>query len=324
MKSLGTKISRDAGVDWARKGRALDLFFAASKIASGILLPVNLIILVGVAAVLLLIPQRTRGIGLRIGVGAGCAFLALAVLPVGPVLLRTLERQFPSLETCPSLLDRPIAGIILLGGGVDAERIEGDVVDVLNDAADRVWMAAQLARQFPEASLVISGGQPVDNGTDRSEADATVGLLDALGVPREQMVIERASRTTAENAALSAPLIEKGDWVIVTSAFHMPRAIGTFRAAGLSVIAAPTDWRTGDSLQLLPPDPIENLADLTTATKEFLGLAGYWLTGRSTELLPGPGDHDCSKPPCGYGTMAQSQHPDGLDQQGPARAAIYN
>lgn len=111
-------------------------------------------------------------------------------------------------------------------------------------------------------------------------------LLADLGVPERQLVLERGSRTTAENAALSATRASGGNWLLVTSAFHMPRAIATFRKAGLSVIAAPTDWRISDAEGSQPFDAVANLAMLNLAVKEYLGLLGYWAGGRSDELLP--------------------------------------
>jgi uncharacterized SAM-binding protein YcdF (DUF218 family) len=170
------------------------------------------------------------------------------------------------------------------------------VVDDLNDAADRVRFAASLAHRFPATTLIISGGQAFDNGTARSESDALALMLEELGVARERLVLESLSRTTAENAALTAPRAGEGSWLLVTSAFHMPRAVGAFRQAGLSVIAAPVDWRVGDSSSLQGFDVIANLSKVNLVTKEYLGLLGYWITGRSTELLPGPGGHSCPGP----------------------------
>jgi uncharacterized SAM-binding protein YcdF (DUF218 family) len=266
----------------------VDLFFLISKTVTLVLIPGNFIVLLFIAAAGLASFARTRRWGLRVGIGACALLLSIAVLPVGPLLLRSLEQRFPSLEDCPAQLAQPIAGIILLGGGVSSGLINGKTVDGVNDASDRVWLAADLAHRYPDARLIVSGGQAIENGTGRPEADATTMLLERLGVPQNQIVLERVSRSTAENAALSKRSVGPGAWIVITSAFHMPRAVGAFRKAGMLVIAAPTDWRATDGASLFEFDAVSNVLATNLAAKELLGLAGYWISSRSDELLPGP------------------------------------
>jgi uncharacterized SAM-binding protein YcdF (DUF218 family) len=271
-----------------------DLFFALSKAVTIALLPGNLVVILALAGLGFACFRRTRVWGVRTGLAAGALLIAGAVLPIGPLMLRTLERRFAPLDACYMDGGQQVAGIVLLGGGVSSSAIEGRVFDNLNEAADRLWLAARLAQIYPGAPLIISGGQAFDTGVERPEADAMRDLLVELGVPASQLVLERQSRTTAENAALSASRVTGGDWLLVTSAFHMPRAIGTFRKAGLSVIAAPTDWRVSDANGLEPFDAVANLATLNLAAKEYLGLLGYWASGRSGAILPGPAGTSCS------------------------------
>ena len=264
-----------------------------SKLASLILIPGNLALLLLLAGAGLALFSRTRVWGQRTALVAGGILVAITTLPIGPIMLRALEQRFPDLESCPSALNQKLAGIVLLGGGVSPARVDGRIVDGLNDASDRVWYAASLAKRFPALPLVVSGGQAFDNGMDRREADATVILLEELGVPRTQIVLERGSRTTAENASLSGLSPDAGRWLVVTSAFHMPRAVGSFRKTGVAVIAAPTDWRIADQGNAFTFDAAANLSVMNMATKEYLGLLGYWISGRSSELVPGPDDQDC-------------------------------
>jgi uncharacterized SAM-binding protein YcdF (DUF218 family) len=271
----------------------LDLFFTVSKAVGGLLVPGNLIVILGVIAAGLAIAQRTRRFGKLLALYTGGAFLVLAIVPVGPLLLSLLERRFPSLEVCILQREQPIAGIIVLGGGVSPALVDGRTVDGFNEASDRVWYAASLARQFPDAPVVVSGGQAFDTGAAHTEAEAIASLLQDMGISGERIVLETRSRTTAENAAYTASLAGAGDWLLVTSAFHMPRAIGVFRKGGLSVIAAPTDWRVPDSATMLRFDAVNNLSALDLAVKEILGLFGYWIAGRSNEILPGPLRETC-------------------------------
>ncbi|WP_158764398.1 YdcF family protein [Terricaulis silvestris] len=214
----------------------------------------------------------------------------MIVFPIGDASLRTLERRFPPLASCPASEPRDIAGILLLGGSMGSVSVDGRIEEDLQDGADRIRLAAALARAHPQALMLVSGGQTFARQGVRSEAEATADLLGELGVSRERLVLETASRTTAENALLAATHAgrARGRWLLVTSAFHMPRAVGTFRKAGLDVIAAPTDWQVDERSRLLSFSVSDRLHKLDLAAKEYLGLLIYWLTGKTGDLLPGP------------------------------------
>jgi uncharacterized SAM-binding protein YcdF (DUF218 family) len=216
-------------------------------------------------------------------VGAGL-FLASALLPVGDWLLQSLERRFPALGACR------YDGVILLGGALGPVEVNGALEEQLNHAADRVHYAAALARQNPDAPVLISGGLVFPRAGARSEAEVSADLLVQLGVPREQLLLETTSRTTLENANNLADQDMTGErrWALVTSAFHMPRAIGVFRKAGANVVAGPTDWRIDEGEPFLSWSVSSRLTNLDLAVKEYLGLAGYRIAGRTDELFPSP------------------------------------
>ena len=176
----------------------------------------------------------------------------------------------------------------IAGGAVGSVRIEDRFEVTLGEAAERVTYAAALARRYPGAKVLASGGQAFDNGSGRSEADGMSELLVQLGVAPEQILRESQSRTTAENAAFVAQQTGSERWLLVTSAFHLPRAIATFRNSGVDVIAAPTDWRVGDDSEPLLFSASDNLKKVDLAGREYLGLLAYWLGGRTSELFPGP------------------------------------
>jgi uncharacterized SAM-binding protein YcdF (DUF218 family) len=105
--------------------------------------------------------------------------------------------------------------------------------------------------------------------------------------------MERQSRNTQENAGLSKTLAapKPGErWLLVTSAFHMPRSVGVFRKAGFAVEPYPVDWRTGGRGDLFSftARAIEGLSRVETGVREWMGLAAYWISGKTTEFLPGP------------------------------------
>src|SRR5437762_14334468 len=118
-------------------------------------------------------------------------------------------------------------------------------------------------------------------------------LLQGLGIVRARILLEHRSSNTVENAIFSKALAQPkpGErWLLVTSAHHLPRAVGVFRKAGFPVEAYPVDWRTRGAEDALRPFASvgDGLRRSDTAVREWVGLAVYWLTGRSSELFPGP------------------------------------
>jgi uncharacterized SAM-binding protein YcdF (DUF218 family) len=174
---------------------------------------------------------------------------------------------------------------------IDPERSEAAGRPVLMTAADRVTAAADLARRYPTARVVFTGGTG-SLFSSIAEAEHATGAFERMGVARERVVLEGRSRNTAENAAFTAALIapRPGErWVLVTSASHMPRAVGAFRQAGFPVEAYPVDRAVlpRDFLTISNSLPV-GLGRTDTAVKEYIGLVVYRLTGRSSAFFPGP------------------------------------
>ena len=126
--------------------------------------------------------------------------------------------------------------------------------------------------------------------TDAREADVAADILLSLGVAKERLTLERESRNTYENAVFSKAMVapKPGErWLLVTSAFHMPRSVGLFRKAGFPVEPYPVDWRVG---RVLDVDGVSLLglrrADI--AVREWVGLVAYRLRGRIDDLFPAP------------------------------------
>jgi uncharacterized SAM-binding protein YcdF (DUF218 family) len=163
---------------------------------------------------------------------------------------------------------------------------------VLNEAAERLTVVADLARRYPNARILYSGGNGELIGDER-EAPFALRLLKTFGVAPDRILLEDRSRNTIENAVYSREVArpKPGErWLLVTSAYHMPRAIGVFRKVGFAVEPYPVDWRTrGAQDELRPFASVgDGLRRVDTAVREWVGLAVYWLTGRSSELFPGP------------------------------------
>jgi uncharacterized SAM-binding protein YcdF (DUF218 family) len=264
--------------------------FIASKLLWIVIAPGNLLaILLLAATVRLRRSDGRRGYGLLAGtVGA---FLLCAVLPVGAWIAAPLENRFPA----PTALPERIDGIILLGGAVDEALSTERGQVILGGSGGRVTAAVELAHRFPEARLLISGGDGNVIPVGLAEAVATRELITGLGVAPDRILLESASRNTWENAVLSheAAKPREGEvWLLVTSALHMPRAVGCFRKAGWSIVPYPSDYRTGPAPSFAPTLSFPGGIDLLNATvKEWVGLLSYWLLGRTSELLPGPDTH---------------------------------
>jgi uncharacterized SAM-binding protein YcdF (DUF218 family) len=151
----------------------------------------------------------------------------------------------------------------------------------------------ELARRFPEAKIVFSGGSGSLMRGDEPEAPIAGALLESFGTGRERIVLEGDSRSTAENAAFARKLVapKPGErWLLVTSSFHMPRSVGVFRAVGFEVEAYPVDWRTRGWIDAATwtGKLSAGLARTDVAVHEWIGLVGYWLSGKSSALLPKP------------------------------------
>jgi uncharacterized SAM-binding protein YcdF (DUF218 family) len=223
--------------------------------------------------------------------GRWLAFVSLVVLailgfsPVGNALIIPLENRFPPWDATRG----PPDGIIVLGGAINGAGRANEVV--LNEGAERLTIVPELARRYPNARILFSGGSGALIGDGEAEAKLALRLLESRGVARGRIIIEDHSRNTVENAIYSKAIAQPNPgerWLLVTSAYHMPRAVGVFRKAGFSVEPHPIDWRTHGVEDALHPFAMmsEGLRQTDTAVHEWVGLAVYWLTGRSSELFP--------------------------------------
>jgi uncharacterized SAM-binding protein YcdF (DUF218 family) len=169
--------------------------------------------------------------------------------------------------------------------------VRGEVA--LNEAAERLTAMAELMRRYPQAHIAFSGGSGRLIYDGATEAEFAVRLLESFGIERSRIILESRSRDTDENARFSKEVLQPkpGErWLIVTSAHHMPRAIGAFRAAGFPVEAFPVDYRTRGAIDLLRPFATlgDGLRRTDTAVREWVGLVAYRLTGRTEAFFPGP------------------------------------
>jgi uncharacterized SAM-binding protein YcdF (DUF218 family) len=264
------------------------MFFIVSKILGFFAMPSNDLLVAGIIGLLLMRTKKSLRAGRRLVAATIVLLLAFGLLPLGKLLMAPLEERFPPWDDGRGAPD----GIVVLGGVIEPEAGERPNSGV-NEAAERITAVADLARKYPAARILFSGGDILLTRGRSSEAHVAGALLESFGIPASRLILEDQSRTTAENAAFSLPLAmpKPGErWLLVTSAWHMPRAVGAFRKAGFPVEAFPVDYRTPGITGLWIPfgSVSTGLRRTDTAVREWFGLLTYWLTGRSSALFPAP------------------------------------
>lgn len=262
------------------------MFFVLSKVVWFVLSPVNFaILLAGLSGLLAFtrLARPARWIGLISLIALGL----MAFSPLPRIVLRPLEDRFPQQDARKG----PVTGIVVLGGAVGVAR--GDVA--MNSSAARMTKAVELARLHPQAKIVFTGGAAnLISETTVTEADGAKLLFEGLGLEPARLILEDKSRNTRENAAFTRRLVDPkpGErWLLVTSAWHMPRSIGVFRKAGFAVEAFPVDyWTSGEPDDFIRPysRAPRGLEIADSGFKEWVGLVAYRLAGYTDELFPAP------------------------------------
>jgi uncharacterized SAM-binding protein YcdF (DUF218 family) len=260
------------------------LIFVAVKVVSLVVSPTALLVEMAFVGWLLGRRRWSGRVLLALGV---IGLMACLVLPVEGWSIRPLEDRFPAVTVPPAHVD----GIVVLGGSIDDLTSLDRGMPTLNAAANRLTSFVALARQYPQARLVFTGGSGAIEQGITTEAQYARTLFEQLGLPADRVVFENASRTTWENAVDTHAIVQPkpGEtWVLLTSASHMPRAVGAFRAAGWTVLPWPVGYRSRDWVWGFETSLGTRLSVLDTAGHEWEGLLAYWLRGHSSALFPAP------------------------------------
>jgi uncharacterized SAM-binding protein YcdF (DUF218 family) len=255
------------------------MFFVASKLFWIFFSPVSVLLIAALIGAWQSNGRFPRT-GQTIALAAILILIVAAMTPLGMILVSPLEDRFP--PPPPGL--PPPYGVIVLGGAINGPTSEARG-QAVGDEDQRVVQAAFLAKRYPEAKIVFTGG----TGALSTEATEVKKLLVELGVDPGRIVLEGRSRNTVENASLTAAIVHpepSQPWLIVTSAFHMPRAMGVFGKVRFNAIAYPVAYRTPWQWDF---DPARNLRIFELATREWIGLLAYWATGLIDHPFPGPG-----------------------------------
>lgn len=263
------------------------MFFILSKTAVFLATPSDLLIILGLAGLFLFVLKRNR-VGISLASASILALAAVANFPVGNFLGYVLESRFPPWDAG----NGAPAGIVVLGGAISSRLSRAHGETVVDGDAGRIFALMKLARAYPTMRVIYSGGDGSLLADETPEADYVYPLLETLGIGRERVLIENRSRNTVENAVFSKQLAnpKPGErWLLVTSAMHMPRAIGCFRKAGFPVEAYPVAWRTMEPFDFRSDQTMGGaIKRLDAAAHEWIGLIAYRVTGKTAQLLPSP------------------------------------
>src|SRR5882672_9405032 len=220
------------------------MFFFLSKILGFLAAPSNLVMSLGLIGLLLLPTRFARG-GWWLAAGSLVVLAMLGFSPIGNALIIPLEQRFPPWDAARG--GPAPDGIIVLGGAISPDVSAARNEPSLNEAAERMTAVPELARRYPDARILFSGGSGALIFDEGNEAEFALRLFESLGIPRARILLEDRSRNTVENALFSKAIAQPkpGErWLLVTSGYHMPRSVGIFRKAGFAVEPYPVDWRT--------------------------------------------------------------------------------
>ena len=266
------------------------MFFVLAKVLWFVLQPSTLMVgtvIVGTA----LLRTAYHRLGQWLLIAAIAALLVSGLSPLSDGLIRPLEQRFTRAD-----INRPgaeVAGIVVLGGAEDSRAKNELELAALNEAGERYTETVVLALRFPRSHVVISGGSGALLRREEPEAESAARLLVTLGIAQSRITLESKSRDTCENAAFTARLVKPKPgvrWLLVTSAAHMPRAMGCFRRAGFAIEPWPVDYRAPRTLDLTRWNSSipEGLRRFDQVAREYAGLLAYYLAGRTDALFPRP------------------------------------
>lgn len=261
------------------------MFFIAAKIFWALFQPSNLAAILAAGGLITLMIWRRLGLALL--AMAAMLLVIFGILPTDQWLIAPLEARFaqPAEDVIKSA-----AGLIILGGSEDPRMSRARGEPSLGFEAARLAGAAALAHRVPEKPIIYTGGYREPGGM--TQADVARAYLLSVGIAEKRLMLEDQSQDTAENAIYTQKILGQHaaqPWLIVTSAFHMPRAVAAFRRAGMTVIPYPVAYRgTGDGKVRWVLDVTTTMRVSDLAVHEWVGLLAYYLTGRSDELFPAP------------------------------------
>ena len=261
------------------------IFFYLSKLVWMVTTPDNLLLILLLIVLTLLWRGKNRLAKGILGFVVGI-LLIIALFPIGEWILYPLEIRFPKNPVLPAKVD----GIVVLGGTENAILSTQLNQVEFGDATERLLSFQALARRYPNAKLVFTGGSGSMLYQGDKGADVAKMVFEQQGMNISPITFESESRNTYENALFSKALVKPAsgeNWILITSAFHIPRSVGIFCRVGWPIIPYPVDHYTWlGNLFRVDLDLAGHLRILGMGIKEWLGLLVYYVTGKTATLFP--------------------------------------
>jgi uncharacterized SAM-binding protein YcdF (DUF218 family) len=261
------------------------VFFVLSKLLVPLESPGDFLLLLLVAGAVCSWFARFRRLGIAMVTIATLMLALIVLLPVSAWVGAPLENRFPR-----PVLPEHVDGIIVLGGAVDPDTTARRGIPSLNSDAERMTEFVRLAKRYPQAQLVFSGGSGFLNGKSEtlSEADVARLFFEQQGLNSARVIFENKSRNTYENVAFSKTIVKPAlhqTWLLISSAQDVPRSVGIFRKLDWPVVPVPVAYKSDAHQSFFLGD---NLHELDRGSHEWLGLLVYRLTGKTDALFPAP------------------------------------
>jgi len=260
------------------------VFWVVSKIAWALIAPESfLLFLMILSAGLLWTRYNKQG---RILISSTVIIIAtVSVLPLSYWVLRPLEDRFTIPEKLPDRID----GIIVLAGAEDISVTAARGQPSFSDGGERLTTFVWLAHVYPDAVLLFAGGSGSLTNQENKPSIVASKIFSQIGLDPKRVLYESDSKNTSENALKSYELIKPTPdkrWILVTSAFHMPRSVGLFRKVGWNVIPYPVDFKTTKRAGL--SFNLQNIGSFSQGIREWIGLLVYRTFGKTSSFFPGP------------------------------------
>jgi uncharacterized SAM-binding protein YcdF (DUF218 family) len=256
-----------------------DLSFWLPKLLDIVEEPLHWVLLLLIVALLAFWRRRER-LGRRALALAVLLFAFLGIVAIPAAIVQRLENAYPATTRSPSEFE----GVLVLGGGLTGGRRAYERGQtMLSGSAERVTTAAALARRFPDLKIVLTGYAGHKESVGATEAGGTLKFFQEQGVPTSGVIVEPTARNTfeiAENVKAIAGIDPSRPWLLLTSAWNMPRAVLAFRKAGWNVEPLPVDYLTGTTIDYFQYSIIGGAGTWSFVLHEVLGIAWYRMTGR--------------------------------------------
>lgn len=234
---------------------SVELSFIIKKMISVLLMPWSVGVIVAVVALVFLYRNRVEK-AKKYLIFSIVWSLFVSWSPFGNLMLVPLESRYSKLQEIPN-----VEYILLLGG----------------DRRKRAWEALRLYHKIPNVKIITSGYSLHDS---LSDAEKTADLLIEVGIPKDRIRMQESAKTTFEEAKEMKKLVGEKPFILITSAYHLPRAMMVFKKEGLHPIPAPTDFNHPNESGIFSTLQGKELQKTERAWHEYLGMLVYWMQGK--------------------------------------------